>query len=62
MNDTPIDPYELQDEVIRELIAHNKNLRALCARAADALEPYALGFPDGRNIRALIAELRDAAK
>jgi hypothetical protein len=43
----------------RERIQH---LQSLIARAADALGPYALGFPDGSDIRALIAELRKAAK
>jgi hypothetical protein len=35
---------------------------SLLTRAADALGPYALGFPDGSTIRALIAELRKAAQ
>jgi hypothetical protein len=39
-----------------------ERLKGLLTRAADALGPYALGFPDGNDIRALIAELRKAAE
>jgi hypothetical protein len=39
-----------------------EELKALLVRAADALEPYEWGFPDGNAIRQLIAELRKAAQ
>src|SRR4029077_448906 len=53
---------EAQVERLDYLEARHANEFNLLSRAADALGPYALGFPDGSDIRALITELRKATE
>jgi hypothetical protein len=53
---------EIEEEAYSEACEEIDRLKKLLTRAADALGPYALGFPDGSDIRALIAELRKAAE
>jgi hypothetical protein len=51
-----------EDEQLGRARQEIAELKRLLTRAVEALGPYALGFPDGGEIRALIAELRKAAQ